>query len=247
MKTKVFLFLGMVALLFAGCKKEDIAENVYLQKAVLKATVGSMSTTLTNEYVWENGMIVMERNSTILFGTTTNEVKYYEYEGENLVHTYTVRNDGDTVLPNYYTYENNRLKTITTNGSVSTITGYGPNGEITSYEYVSTITSAVQKYELGWKDGDVITCKVTTIVDGDTISVKTDTCTFDDKPSIYSHFPVAMTVEGTTMPLRASKHNQLMKGYSIEYKNDRLVRKVSDDGNTELLVYYTDGVGPDEK
>ena len=246
MKSKIFLLVGTVALLFVACKKEDPAEKVYLQKTVNHITQGSLQTTVTDEFVWEEGLLVKERTTTVLFGVSLDANTYFEYEGTNVVKSYIVDSYGDTSSLNNFTYENGRLKSFDFSGYTGMVTGYTSNGEISSFEL--TMTEYVEKYELEWKDGDVVKSKRIKVLSDGTEEEESFEYTYDDKPSMYSHMPIIMGLDSDyAMALRASKHNMIQSDYTVEYKNNRLVKRVKDDGSEDCSIYYTDGVGPDAK
>lgn len=245
MKTsKIFLVLGVSALLFTACKKEDPSAKVFLKKIVLEASIEGMTQTITGEYIWENDMLVSEINKITIFGIPDISTKYYEYEGNNVVHTYNVTSEGDTILHWYFTYENGRLKTYTNVMTHGVITGYNSNGEITSFEDISP--SRTSKYKFEWKDGDVVKAIVNTTYENGTSKDTVYSYTYDNKPSAYSNMPIVLAFnDAETMATHASKHNLMDGSSNIEYKNDRLVRRLVL-GN-KVSYYYTDGVGPDSE
>ena len=248
MKSKLFLLLGVVTLLFVACKKEDPFEKVYLQKFVINLNAGGIQNTTTNEYVWEDGLLIKQRATTTLLGMTVVATHCYEYEGTNVVRTYMLNDDGDTSLLTNYMYENGRLKSFESSSTSGVITGYTSNGEIAGFEL--TTFGVSYKYELEWKDGDMVKSKEIKILPDGTEEVNYYEFEYDDKPSMYSHFPIVEGIDGDyAVALKTSKHNLKIKDYTYEYKDNRLVKKVNTDGTLDesMSMYYTDGVGPDTK
>ncbi len=245
MKTsKIFLVLGVSVLLFTACKKEDPTAKIFLKKIVIEATAGGMTQTIASEYTWKNDLLVSEQNTISVLGIPIISTKHYEYEGNNVVHTYKVLSNGDTTLHWYFTYENGRLKTYTNETTHGVITGYNSNGEITGFEDISS--SRINKYEFEWKDGDLVKATINTTYANGTSTDSVYSYTYDNKPSAYSNMPIVLALnDAGTMAMHASKHNLLNDSSKIEYKNDRLVKRILLED--KVSYYYTDGVGPDSE
>ena len=193
-------------MLFTACKKDDPAANVYLKKVVFETNVAGLQA-VTNEYVWDNNLLMAELSTTVVMGMPIVVSMYYEYEGNNVVHTYSFDDRGDTIH-HYYAYENGRLKTFDTDWGRGTITSYSSNGEITSYEDV--VLDVARKYELEWRDGNMVKARENRVYPDGTKLDTTYEFFYDDKVSAYSNMPIVQAVEGVdVMGLRASKNNML--------------------------------------
>ena len=239
MKSKILLMIGVAALMFTACKK-DPAE---LKKVTMESTVAGQPNVITANYVWDNGKIVQSNFETEVMGRSINTQYFYEYEGDKLVHYYSV-NLGDT-SHHYCVYDGDRLKSIDNDGTVTNVNSYDKKGNITCFEVLLESGSKVTN-EMEWKGGDLINATATKyIAERDSTSVEQHTYTYDDSPSAFSHFPMALAVENfNSLATHGSKHNVVEEGATNEYKNGRLVRSTMNGGVT-MSYYYTDGVGPD--
>ena len=234
--------IGVAALMFTACKK-DPAENVYLQKMTMESIVAGRPNHITANYVWDNGKIVQSNFETEVMGISINTPYFYEYEGDKLVHFYSV-NSRDT-SHHYCVYDGDMLKSIDDDGTVTNVISYDKNGNITCFEVLLVSGSKVTN-EMEWKNGNLISATAKKYnAERDSTSIEQHTYTYDDSPSAFSHFPIALAVENFNSPAtRGSKHNVVEEGATNEYKNGRLVRSTMDGGVT-MSYYYTDGVGPD--
>ena len=239
MKSKILLMIGVAALMFTACKK-DPAE---LKKVTMESTVAGQPNVITANYVWDNGKIVQSNFETEVMGRSINTQYFYKYEGDKLVHYYSV-NLGDT-SHHYCVYDGDRLKSIDNDGTVTNVKSYDKKGNITCFEALLESGSKVTN-EMEWKGGDLINATATKyIAERDSTSVEQHTYTYDDSPSAFSHFPIGLAVENfNSLATHGSKHNVVQEGATNEYKNGRLVRSTMNGGVT-MSYYYTDGVGPD--
>lgn len=102
--------------------------------------------------------------------------------------------------------------------------------------------SVVRKYHYTWQDGDLVEAAIEYVTE----DKETDTYTFtyDNYPSAYIGYPVALGVNDVTyMAMHCSKHNLIEPGFTPTYENGRLVTLVKDNGTDNTYFTYDDGTG----
>ena len=244
---KKVLFPTLLALLLitiVSCDKEEkkptpsIPANVHLAK---EYTITGNDTIMTT-YYWDNNVLKKavteeepELNGSALVTATT-----FNYENgllkENIIRlTY----EGVSVnVTSTFSYENGRIFQFVYSESV-----YDTIMVIDNFEFDTdgNITKMVNHEEYGnyetlltWQNGNVVTF---------TEGSQTYNYTYDNKPNIYTDFPM-WKFGKDQFPLYSSKHNIInTNDYDYTYIGDKMVAKIRKSDGAETHYVYTDGTG----
>lgn len=248
MAKKIITFcIVLLMATIVSCKKENNTttpsspEKVHLAKEY--SIVGN--DTITTTYYWENNILhkiiteeVPEWDTCVLVTTTTfnyengllkESIIKLTYEGVSVSATSSFSYEDGQISKFIYYYSVYDTMLVVDNFD------FDADGNITKmvnhyYEYGSFETL------LTWENGDIVAVNENGYIDN---------YTYDDKPSVYTGFPIWKIDNSVSFSLYASKHNQIdTLNYEYTYNGDKLVskKKIGDDCK-ETHYIYTDGTG----
>jgi hypothetical protein len=223
-------------------KPADMVRLVSLHSETIS---GPLTMTSQTSNVWENGRLIRQTNSASTMGVSTEVGEILTYNERGLcTEMYTV--DGN--FHHYYTYTpDGRIGKEVYLGegdtiSVTEILAYDADGNIAEMRYRVPAFSVIRKSHLTWQDGDLMKAVVEYVSEGK--ETDTYTYTYDNYPSAYTGYPMAISIYDITyMAMHCSKHNLIEPGFNPSYENGRLVSLVKDDGSDNRYFTYDDGTG----
>ena len=205
---------------------------------------GDTVTSVTKDFVWENGLL-----------RSTHEDAIYYRTGSNLGgdETYVYGNDGNCIeqhyvsayqnIDKYYTYKDGRMTSaIEMNGSSITdrvtITGYTADGHIQALTVEHLKTGTVTDYQLTWENGDMTSYTKHTIQpEEETLVVNIE---YDNYPNCRIGMPLAEAVFDPQMiASKASVHNWYILNEEYFYSNGHLVKATHNTAALNTATYYT--------
>ena len=246
MKKLLFpILLALLLVTIVSCKKEEKKPTpsdpakVFLAKEYY---IINNDTTATTTYEWDNNHL--KRVSKVEdpdINIHIESVETLNYDNGLLKENNIQLTDGLVTVNiiHSFIYENDRIsKYIVTNYSDTTAVfdsfEFDSDGSITKMRYKYYEFKYEEEYLLTWENGDVVT-----ITEGN----HTYNYTYDDKPNIYTGFPL-WKFGKDQLPLYSSKHNLInTDDYDYTYIGDKMVSKVRKSDGAETHYVYTDGTG----
>ena len=178
-------------------------------------------------------------------GVSTEGVEVFTYDERGLC---TDMYSADGHFHHYYTYtpEGRIAKEVHIvdgdTASVTEVLAYDSDGNITETRYQVPNHSVIRKNHFTWQGGDLV--KATTEYVSEDRETDTYTFTYDNYPSAYTGYPLAIGINNVTyMALHCSKHNEIDPGFTPTYENGRLVSLVKDGGSDNTYFTYDDSTG----
>jgi len=248
----VMCLSALVLMTFSSCSDNDDnpanqpepADMVRLVSLQSETISGPLTMTTQTYNVWENGRLMQQTNSASTMGITTEVGEVLTYDESGLcTEMYTV--DGD--YHHYYTYTpDGRIAKEVYLGqgdtvSVTEVVAYDAYGNIAETIHRMPAFSVTRKNSLTWQDGDLVEAVVEYVSEGK--ETETFTYTYDNYPSAYIGYPVAIGNDVKYLAIHCSKHNLIEPGFTPSYENGRLVSLVKDDGSDNMYFTYDDGTG----
>jgi len=220
----------------------DMVRLVSLQSETIS---GPLTMTTQGGNVWENGRLIRQTSTATTMGISVKLDEMLTYNERGLC---TEMYDTDGQFHHYYTYtpDGRIAKEVHIIGentsSVTEVLAYDANGNIAETIYKVPGSSVTCKNRLTWQDGDLVKASIEYVSEGR--ETDTYTFTYDNYPSAYTGYPVALGINNITyMAMHCSKHNLIEPGYTPTYDNGRLVSLVKDDGTDNTYFTYDDGTG----
>ena len=214
------------------------------QYMVAVRATGDTVTTVTQDFVWENGLLRRSyiHNFVAYTGSTINDETIYDYDndGNCIAEHYTATNLN---YDRYYTYEGGRMTSaVEVRGSDTigraTITGYTADGHIQALTVESLTSGRVTDYQLTWQNGDMTgytKYPVTPAGEDESYTIE-----YDNYPNIRTGMPLAGSVFDPEMiASKASVHNWQILDQEYFYNNGRLIRATSSTSALSTVTYYT--------
>lgn len=246
MKKLLFpILLALLLVTIVSCKKEEKKPTPSDPAKVFLAEeyyIINNDTTATTTYEWDNNRL--KRVSKVEdpdINIHIESVETLNYDNGLLKENNIQLTDGLVTINiiHSFIYENDRIsKYIVTNYSDTTAVfdsfEFDSNGNITKMRYKYYEFKDEEEYLLTWGNGNVVT-----ITEGN----HTYNYTYDDKPNIYTGFPL-WKFGKDQFPLYSSKHNIINTDvYEYTYIGDKMVSKVRKSDGAETRYVYTDGTG----
>lgn len=241
------LFCGSTV--FTSCHREDDPETnevrLVRQDYVGCSTNGDTVMALTQNYVWEKGLL-RSINGTMYDGmsgqTSDLGTQSFVYDKDNnCIEFHYIADNFET--HEYFTYVDGRItKAVELNGADTarrtTVTAYTPDGHIQAFtvEYLSY--DIVVDYQFTWQNGDMIKyTKHPVQPAGDDVYYNIE---YDSYPNVHTGMPLTSALFDPDMIASyGSLHNWKILNNVHTYSNGRLV-KTSSTTNTSIIDnYYT--------
>ncbi len=242
---KSILLAGVVLaviLTLSSCKKSNQVVRLSGFETELSSN-GTLLSRMAQEIVWYRGEMRNLLDTVTSYvgnpsGTTITTIEDLIYEGHNVTTCF----DRAGKWKIFYTYENDRLQSFVDYQQGDTlyygnIIGYDANGNVA--EYVLHSGNRTYKYQYTWENGDAVKMIQYTLSPAEAIDTAVYTFAYDNKPSCYTGFPLAKSVEdGYKVALYQSKHNLVDDAYTYEYDGDKLITKTKKDGSLVTRFSY---------
>jgi len=245
MKKSILLAGVVVAMILTmtSCKKNNQVVRLSSFETELSSN-GTVLSRMAQEIVWYRGEMRNLLDTVTSYvgnpsGTTITTIEDLIYDGHNVATCF----DREGKWKTFYTYENNRLQSFVNYQQGDTmyygsITSYDANGNVA--EYVLNMGNRVYKYQYTWENGDAV--KMIENIQSTAEAIDTTivyTFAYDNKPSCYTGFPLAKSVEdGYKVALYQSEHNLIDDAYTYEYDGDKLIKKTKKDGTLVTRFSY---------
>ncbi len=249
----VMCLSALVLMTFSSCSDSDDdpasqpepADMVRLVSHTNETISGPLTVTSQLSNVWENGRLIRQTQTITSMGISTEVVEIFTYNERGLC---TEMYDRDGHFHHYYSYtpDGRIAKDVHIidgdTAAVTEVLAYDSDGNVAETRYHVPASSITRKSRLTWQDGDLV--KATTEYVSEDRETDTYTFTYDNYPSAYTGYPVAIGISNVTfMALHCSKHNEIDSGFTPSYENGRLVSLVKDDGTDNTYFTYDDGTG----
>lgn len=239
--TKKIIFAAFIAALaFTACHKDPVPQTVTrLASMEFHNTTAVLPLHGYSTYTWDNGILKRTTDSIVTIVNTVSHENYI-YENGNLVKTEQEAGRWE----HSFTYENGRMKTfldIADGDSVTwgTVTAYTEDGLIKEF-LAENIYGKKTKWSFVWTNGDATEVTQQILEPAEVANTIVTTYTYDNKPSVYTGFPVACVIledNGHKVAQYLSKHNAVKEGYTYNYNDkDLLVSVVAE--NDSLFYNY---------
>ena len=266
MKKKYFWLLAAALIsslmTFSACSSDDVEtpavdpDRVFLSKVnykMYKLGTDQLQAEVTESYIWKNGLLRQKQlemiNTLESITKTTILDEYYTYdEKQRCIEKKVVGGSASTT----YTYnydENGRLtgglakseSSETTLVKVTSSTDDGLFQQLEIIQKTSYGTIAKRRYDLTWKDGNIIKYTYHFIEPAE--DDLTEEVVYDNYPSPNMGMPIVIGLFGEPYQMcnKISKNNPIREDMELTYQNGRLVQSK---GKDEITTYvYSDGTG----
>lgn len=251
---KSLSILALATIVFVSCHKDDPSPTptpeVHLtqQYASYVHPNGDTISTVTQNYVWENGLLRNIHTFFTLYSTgstsQSEETFIYDNDGNCIEELFT---SSTLNYHRYFSYEGGRMtRAVEMQGADTnergTITGYTADGHIQAITVERLSTGSVKEYQITWENGDMIAYTERPVNPaGEEVSY---TIEYDNYPNVHTGMPLADVVFDPQMiASRASVHNWKILDQEYFYNNGRLVKTTSytDAFNSTCYYTYSDG------
>jgi len=249
----VICLSALVFMTFSSCSDNDDnpanqpepTDMVRLVSFQSETISGLLTMTSQTSNVWENGRLIQQTNTASTMGITTEVGEVLTYNERGLC---TEMCSVDGYYHHYYTYTpDGRIAKEVYLGqgdtiSVTEVLAYDADGNISEMRYRVPAFSVIRKNHLTWQDGDLEEAVVEYVSEGK--ETETFTYTYDNYPSAYTGYPVAIGIYDVKyLATHCSRHNLIEPGFTPSYENGRLVSLVKEDGSEKTYFTYDDGTG----
>lgn len=246
MKRQLICAACAAVLAFTSCHKEPTPTPTPEPQTVTRldgiksynsTTVYPLETFVS--YTWDKDVLTHEYDSIFATIITYANHNIMTYENGNLVKI----EEGNGKWQNFFTYENGLIKTyldIHDGDSmcwceVKSFTADGNIEELVTYDNFKTT-----KWSLTWENGDAIKVVEDIIEPAELAKTNVYTYTYDDKPNIFTGFPLAYAVidgSGVRIATRASKHNMKSEGYTYNYDEKGFLTSMVKENDSTFYHY----------
>ena len=240
MTKKIIYAAFIAALAFTACHKDPVPQTVTrLASMEFHNTTAAFPLHGYSTYTWDNGILMRTTDSLVSIVNTVNHENYI-YENGNLVKI----EEANGRWEHFLSYENGRLKSffeIADGDTVTwgTVTAYTEDGLIKEF-LAENIFGKKTKWSFTWTNGDATEVTQQILAPDAVANTIVTTYTYDNKPSVYTGFPVACVIledNGHKVAQYLSKHNAIQDGYTYNYNDkDLLVSVVAE--NDSLFYSY---------
>lgn len=241
MTKKIILAAFIAALAFTACHKDPEPQTVTrLASRDFHNSTSVLPLHGYSTYTWDNGNLVWTSDSIVTPVVAMVSYENYYYENGNLVKMEEASGEWEK----YYSYENGRLKTfleMQDGDSVTwgSITAYTEDGLIQEFLAENAFGKKTQ-WNITWTNGDATEVTQQILAPADVANTVVTPYSYDNKPSVYTGFPVASVIledNGHKVAQYLSKHNAINEGYTYNYNDKDLLVSVVAENDTTYYNY----------
>ena len=249
MTKKLILAAFVAAMALTSCHKDPTPTPdpepqtvTRLAREVSTASSATLTIKTSADYIWqENGnlMRVCDTISMPMSAITTQEKMVYD--GNDIV---TVEEESGK-WSHHFTYENGLIVSfLNIHQGDSAVWGtvtYNADGFVE--EILCHAGSKTTKWSLTWEDGDAVQLIEDIIEPADLAGTYVYNYTYDDKPCVYTGFPMAYSIfdgDGIRVATRQSIHNIIREGYTYYYDTDNGLLISAAAENDSVSYHYID-------
>lgn len=240
MTKKLILAAFVAAMALTSCHKDptptpDPEPQTVTRLAREENTTSNAALTMNSsaDYIWENGKLMRVCDTISMSIANTIATEKMVYEDGNIVKI----EEESGKWSDHFTYENGLIVSFVNihqgDTAVWGTASYNADGLVE--EILCHALSKTTKWHLTWVDGDA-TEVVEEILEPEALAgTHTYTYEYDDKPCVYTGFPMAYSIfdgDGTRVATRQSKHNRIREGYTYNYDNGLLISAAAENDST---------------
>ena len=240
MTKKLILAAFVAAMALTSCHKDptptpDPEPQTVTRLAREENTTSNAALTMNSsaDYIWENGKLMRVCDTISMAIANTIATEKMVYEDGNIVRI----EEESGKWSDHFTYENGLIVSFVNihqgDTAVWGTASYNADGLVE--EILCHALSKTTKWHLTWVDGDA-TEVVEEILEPEALAgTHTYTYEYDDKPCVYTGFPMAYSIfdgDGTRVATRQSKHNRIREGYTYNYDNGLLISAAAENDST---------------
>lgn len=228
MTKKLILAAFVAAMALTSCHKDPTPTPdpepqtvTRLAREKITTTSGTLTMNSSADYTWENGNLMRVCDTVSMPIATVTTQERMVYEDGNIVKV----EEESGKWSHHFTYENGLIVSFLNihqgDSAVWGTVSYNADGLVEGI--LSHAGSKTTKWSLTWEDGDAVQLIEDIIEPADLAGTYVYNYTYDDKPCVYTGFPMAYSIydgEGVHVATRQSKHNRIREGYTYYYNLD---------------------------
>ena len=248
MTKKIILAAFVAAMALTSCHKDptptpEPAQNV---KRLAREDITTSSATLTlnssADYIWlENGNLKRVCDTIFMPMSAIITQEKMVYEGDNIVKI----EEESGKWSHHFTYENGLIVSFLNihqgDTAIWGTASYNTDGLVE--EILCHAGAKTTKWHLTWVDGDATQVVEEILAPEDMVGTHTYTYEYDDRPCVYTGFPMAYSIfdgDGIRVATRQSKHNRIREGYTYYYDLDNGLLISAAAENDSVSYHYID-------
>lgn len=230
MTKKLILAAFVAAMALTSCHKDPTPTPTpdpepqtvtRLAREKITTTSGTLTMNSSADYTWENGNLMRVCDTVSMPIATVTTQERMVYEDGNIVKV----EEESGKWSHHFTYENGLIVSFLNihqgDSAVWGTVSYNADGLVEGI--LCHAGSKTTKWSLTWEDGDAVQLIEDIIEPADLAGTYVYNYTYDDKPCVYTGFPMAYSIydgEGVHVATRQSKHNRIREGYTYYYNLD---------------------------
>lgn len=240
MTKKLILAAFVAAMALTSCHKDptptpDPEPQTVTRLAREENTTSNAALTMNSsaDYIWENGKLMRVCDTISMSIANTIATEKMVYEDGNIVKI----EEESGKWSDHFTYENGLIVSFVNihqgDTAVWGTASYNADGLVE--EILCHALSKTTKWHLTWVDGDATEVVEEILEPVALAGTHTYTYEYDDKPCVYTGFPMAYSIfdgDGTRVAIRQSKHNRIREGYTYNYDNGLLISAAAENDST---------------
>lgn len=249
MTKKLVLAAFVAAMALTSCHKDptptpDPEPQNVKRLAREDITTSSAALTLNSsaDYIWlENGNLKRVCDTIFMPMSAIITQEKMVYEGDNIVKI----EEESGKWSHHFTYENGLIVSFLNihqgDTAIWGTASYNTDGLVE--EILCHAGAKTTKWHLTWVDGDATQVVEEILAPEDMVGTHTYTYEYDDRPCVYTGFPMAYSIfdgDGVRVATRQSKHNRIREGYTYYYDLDNGLLISAAAENDSVSYHYID-------
>ncbi len=190
------------------------------------------------DYIWENCILMRVCDTINMAPVAITTQERMVYEGGNIVKV----EEESGKWSHHFTYENGLIVSFLNihQGDTAIWGTASYNADGLMEEILCHAGSKTTKWHLTWVDGDATQVVEEILAPEDMVGTHTYTYEYDDRPCVYTGFPMAYSIfdgDGVRVATRQSKHNLIKGGYNY-YSQDNGLLISTASANDSTYYHY---------
>ncbi len=235
----------VAAMALTSCHKDptptpDPAQNVKrLAREEITTSSAALTMNSSADYIWlGNGNLKSVCDTIFLPTSAITTQENMVYEGGNIVKV----EEESGKWSHHFTYENGLIVSFLNihQGDTAIWGTASYNADGLMEEILCHAGSKTTKWHLTWVDGDATQVVEEILAPEDMVGTHTYTYEYDDRPCVYTGFPMAYSIfdgDGVRVATRQSKHNLIKGGYNY-YSQDNGLLISTASANDSTYYHY---------
>jgi hypothetical protein len=245
MTKKIILAAFVAAMALTSCHKDPTPTPdpepqtvTRLAKEEITTTSGTLTMNSSADYIWENCILMRVCDTINMAPVAITTQERMVYEGGNIVKV----EEESGKWSHHFTYENGLIVSFLNihQGDTAIWGTASYNADGLMEEILCHAGSKTTKWHLTWVDGDATQVVEEILAPEDMVGTHTYTYEYDDRPCVYTGFPMAYSIfdgDGVRVATRQSKHNLIKGGYNY-YSQDNGLLISTASANDSTYYHY---------